>query len=398
MTSEKKKAPHPDVIKFNQRLTQQQRAANQSLCIWNGSDNDLCNNSIIKAHSIQRSKMETYIAEKGMVYTLKMQLSNDNPSDRPHSSFIKEGIGSFSVFKGFCGQHDKAIFAPIEDEAFTATEHQMTTYAYRSAAKELHTKLESNIKIQLNIDTAKAQLEAMGISDQPLPPHIQGTIPLMRSGIMDAPDYLMKAWLAQDNLDNLRFKAENDKLTTQELRAVCDHIQYSWEGIDTLALEHSYFSFDAEYPIVCCSTFIPYYDFEGKKIITSEQTVNLTQKLQDDFADFPNVFFNLFPEGDKTHVIFSYFKNNQAFKDSVQKLLSYDDQKIKSLLSSFLINYVENAAYKISYIEQAFSESERQAITDIFISNIFTIGSYKLMPINLFKDITIQDDIAEIES
>ena len=93
MTSEKKKTIHPDVIKFNQHLTQQQRAANQSLCIWNGSDNDPCNNSIIKAHSIQRGKMEKYIAEKGMVYTLKMQLSNDNPFDLPHSSFIKEGIG-----------------------------------------------------------------------------------------------------------------------------------------------------------------------------------------------------------------------------------------------------------------------------------------------------------------
>lgn len=398
MTSEKKKAPHPDVIKFNQHLTQQQRAANQSLCIWNGSDNDPCNNSIIKAHSIQRGKMETYIAEKGMVYTLKIQLSNDNPSDRPHSNFIKEGIGSFSVFKGFCGKHDKRIFAPIEDEAFTATEHQMTTYAYRSAAKELHTKLESNIKIQLNIDTVKAKLEAMRIPDEPLPSHIKGTMPAIRSGIITPPDFLINAWLAQDDLDNLRLKDQNDKLTTQELRAVCDHIQHYWEGTGILALEHSYFSFDTEYPIVCCSTFIPYFDFEGQQIITTEQTVNLTQQLKDDFADFPNVFFNLFPEGNKTHVIFSYFKNNQAFKASVQKLQSYDDKKIKLLLSSFLINYVENAAYRISYIDQAFSESERKVITEIFISNVFSVDTYSTKPINLFKDIVIQDDVVESES
>lgn len=397
MTLRKKKAPHPDIIAFNELLTKQQRIANQKLCIWNESKDDLCD-SIIKAHSIQRRKMEVYISESGMVYTLKMQLSNDNPSDLPHSSFIKEGIGSFSVFKGFCGKHDKRIFSPIEDEAFIATEHQMTTYAYRAAAKALHTELESNIKTQLNIDTAKAKLKAMGIPDEPLPLHIKSTIPAIRSGIMDVPAFLKEAFVAQDDLDNLRLKDKNDKLNTQELRAVCDHIQHSWEGIGTLALEHSYFSFDTEYPIVCCSTFIPYFDFEGQQIITTKQTLNLTSQLKNDFADFPNVFFNLFPENGKTHVIFSYFKNNQTFQDSVHKLLSHDDQKIKSLLSSFLINYVENAAYKISYIDQVFSESERKAITDIFISNILNVGTYSTESINLFKDIITQTDIAETEN
>ena len=97
-------------------------------------------------------------------------------------------------------------------------------------------------------------------------------------------------------------------------------------------------------------------------------------------------------------MIFSYFKNNQAFKDSIHKLLSYEDQKIKLLLSSFLINYVENAAYKISYIDQMFSESEHKAITDIFMSNILMSGSYNTTPINLFKGITPQAGVAETES
>lgn len=395
MNSEKKKAPHPDVIKFNELLTQRQRVANQSLCIWNESKDDPCN-SIIKAHSIQRSKMNMHIAENGMVYTLKMQLSNEDPSELPHSSFKKEGIGSFSVFKGFCGKHDKAIFKPIEDEPFSATEYQMTTYAYRAAAKELHAELESNIKNELNIDIAKDRLVAMGIADSPNPPHIQMSIPLIRSGAIEVPDFLKDAFLAQDNLDYLRLKVENDNINIQELRTVCDHIQSSWEQKETLALEHIYFSFDTEYPIVCCSTFIPYFNFEGKKIIPAEQVLKLTQQIHDDFEDFPNVFFNLFPEGGKTHVIFSYFKNNQAFKDSVHNLLSYDDQKIKSLLSSFLINYVENAAYKISYIDQAFLASEHKVITDIFINNIFNVGTYSTKSINLFKDIITQTDVAEI--
>ncbi len=64
----------------------------------------------------------------------------------------------------------------------------------------------------------------------------------------------------------------------------------------------------------------------------------------------------MFPEDGKVHVIFSYFKNNQVFKASVQKLLSYDDQKIKLLLSSFLI------------------------------SNILNVGTYSIESISLFKD------------
>ncbi|MEN8506290.1 MULTISPECIES: hypothetical protein [Paraburkholderia] len=101
--------------------------------------------------------------------------------------FKLEGIKKFSIFSGLCGGHDKAIFQPIEDVAFTATAKQKYIYAYRAAAKELHSNLESKRLCEVQLG------DKLGIDD--FPAHFQATLPLILKGLMEVPPFMKEAML-----------------------------------------------------------------------------------------------------------------------------------------------------------------------------------------------------------
>ncbi|MDF6002615.1 hypothetical protein P4050_35515 [Pseudomonas aeruginosa] len=137
---------NPEQIEFNKLLGQNQREAGIKACLRVGDEQLKCSGKIIHAHSIQRGKILESIADvsgenEGKIYHLGFAPAEDMQSMQPE--FKLQGIKKFSTFTGFCGGHDKAIFQPIEDVAFSATTKQLNIYAYRAAAKELHSTLES---------------------------------------------------------------------------------------------------------------------------------------------------------------------------------------------------------------------------------------------------------------
>jgi hypothetical protein len=54
--------------------------------------------------------------------------------------FEQVSIESASVFPGFCSNHDKTLFEPIEDHDWTDTDQQRLLIYYRSLCKELYSK------------------------------------------------------------------------------------------------------------------------------------------------------------------------------------------------------------------------------------------------------------------
>jgi len=97
-----------------------------------------------------------------------------------------------------------------------------------------------------------------------------------------------------------------------------------------------------------------------------------------------NVLLNIFPENSGTHVIFTFSKGNQGFKDAIGRLLNLDDGLIRIGLSNILLNYSENTAFGPKYIEENFSENQISAIKDIFSSTVFDPRAFKASNINLF--------------
>ncbi len=99
---------------------------------------DQCD-SIISAHSIQKSRQLEHISEKGHI----VQLSAD------YSILVKAngriaakevGIRSASTFSGFCRKHDNELFRPIDDSYLEPNDEQIFLYAYRCLCREYFIK------------------------------------------------------------------------------------------------------------------------------------------------------------------------------------------------------------------------------------------------------------------
>jgi hypothetical protein len=55
------------------------------------------------------------------------------------------GVHDASTFRGFCGKHDQALFAPVEKQPFVGTKEQVALLTFRSVAREVW---EKRVKIR----------------------------------------------------------------------------------------------------------------------------------------------------------------------------------------------------------------------------------------------------------
>ena len=119
-------------------------------------------NEIISAHSIQRKRQLSLIAENGLVY----RLSADFSTLRKHDGWPqqkKTGIRRASTFAGFCKHHDNELFKRIDNYPLEPDKHQIALYAYRSLCREYFvkenaTRLIENIRQHPELDDDKQAL------------------------------------------------------------------------------------------------------------------------------------------------------------------------------------------------------------------------------------------------
>lgn len=365
-----------DQIKFNKTLGQIQRKAGVKGCLRGGDEQAGCSGKIVQAHSIQRGKILSSIAEgsSGEVYYLGLAPAEDMASMVPELK--REGIKKFSTFGGFCGEHDKAIFQPIEDVAFTATVKQKDIYAYRAAAKELHTNLESKKLCEVQLG------DKLDVDD--FPPHFQLTLPAILRGELDVPPFIKEAMLQGEANHRIRTRHKQCEHNIAELRQICDDLTDAIDNGTPSDFQHIYHSFDGACPIACCTSFIPYFDHDGNPIISKQDEQRLALSRATSCLEMQNVLLNIFPEAGRTHVIFTFSKGNQGFKDAIERLLTLDDSRLRIGLSNILLNYAENSAFGPKYIEENFSPDQITAITETFSSTVFDPRAFQKGSINLF--------------
>lgn len=370
---------NPDQIEFNKILGQTQKEASIKACL-RVSDNKLkCSGKIIHAHSIQRGKILESIADaggedEGRIYHLGFVPAEDMQSMRP--DFKLQGIKKFSTFTGFCAGHDKAIFQPIEDMAFSATTKQLNIYAYRAAAKELHSNLESKNFCEVLLG------DKLNVDD--FPQHFQMTLPMIKAGEISVPDFILEGMLQGEKNHQIRVRHMQCGHSISELQKICDDLTDAIEGEESLEFEHVYHALDGAFLIACSASFIPYFDHDGNRIISEQEQQRMARSSAASNAEMKNVMLNVFPEGGKTHVIFTFSKGNQNFKASIERLLKLEDEALKIGLSSIVLNYVENSAYGPKYINDNFSPEQIKNIAEVFAVSAFDKSRFQRSGINLF--------------
>lgn len=370
---------NPDQIEFNKLLGQNQKDASVKACLRGGDKQLDCSGKIIHSHAIQRGKILASIADgggesEGKVYHLGFAPAEDMQSMQPE--FKLQGIKKFSTFTGFCGGHDKAIFQPIEDVAFTATAKQQDIYAYRAAAKELHSTLESKKFCEVFLG------EKLNVDD--FPPHFQMTLPAIKRGEMVLPDFILEGMLQGEKNHEIRTKHMQCGHSISELQQICDDLTDAIEREEPSEFEHIYHALDGACLVACCASFIPYFDHDGNRIISRQEEQRMAQSSAASRADMKNVMLNVFPEDGQTHIIFTFSKGNPSFKASIERLLKLEDEALKIGLSNIVLNYVENSAYGPKYINENFSSEQIASIAESFAVSAIDRSKFRKSNINLF--------------
>ncbi|WOL30254.1 hypothetical protein [Pseudomonas fragi] len=374
---------NPDQIEFNKLLGQNQKDASIKACLRGGDGQLDCSGKIIHAHSIQRGKILASISDgggesEGKVYHLGFAPAEDMQSMQPE--FKLQGIKKFSTFTGFCGGHDKAIFQPIEDVAFTATAKQQDIYAYRAAAKELHSTLESKKLCEVLLG------DKLNVDD--FPPHFQMTLPAIKRGEMVVPDFILEGMLQGEKNHEIRTKHMQCGHSISELQQICDDLTDAIEREEPSEFEHIYHALDGACLVACCASFIPYFDHDGNRIISRQEEQRMAQSSAASRADMKNVMLNVFPEDGQTHIIFTFSKGNPSFKASIERLLKLEDEALKIGLSNIVLNYVENSAYGPKYINENFSSEQIASIAESFAVSAIDRSKFRKSNINLFVNPT----------
>lgn len=122
-------------IIFNRLFHELYKKCRFKECIF--PEKSACSKKPIKAHSIQKSKILSHIADEGMV------ISGDIQKTLFTGKFELVGINSASTFFGFCDHHDTTIFAKIENNDYKGSQEQNFLHAYRACALEYVKKKEA---------------------------------------------------------------------------------------------------------------------------------------------------------------------------------------------------------------------------------------------------------------
>jgi hypothetical protein len=123
----------PHLWSFTER---HQRFFKAKECMANRSHSP-CGGRIVRAHIIPRSQLRK-IARSGRIVAVPTSLPALMRMQRTEFEAAEIGIGEFSTLNCFCANHDKTLFAPIEDAPLTFSPEQLALLHYRALAAELY--------------------------------------------------------------------------------------------------------------------------------------------------------------------------------------------------------------------------------------------------------------------
>lgn len=303
-------------IDFSKNFGEMKKQCRIKHCLWN----DSCSDNIVSAHSIQENGILSKIADNGKIFMFKYYIDEKNEF---HTVFEEEGKNKFSTFMGFCGIHDKEIFAPIEDKAFITSDEQFYLFAFRAISREYHINIEKSLMDEL----------------------------------------VKKKAIEKGNYDFNKYEIEkaieNTKVNLKKFKEIFNFMKMNIENKSFQGLKTRYIEYDKEYLIASNCCFLIYFDFNKNLIFNDEEY----QKIQTGEIN-PLIMFNMFPKEGKTHILISYFSENTA-------LSFLEDVKITQQdISNLLVYNAENTAYSPPYIKENFSKDEIALLEYFFNSNL----------------------------
>ena len=312
-------------------------------------EKEKCSETVIKGHSIQKSRILEDIAHNGKVMSFSSRLSYDT------SDFAKIGIRKASTFFGFCNKHDTSIFSDIENKFYEERLEQDFLYAYRACAKQyMEQRFALCIHGKILTDVKKT------------PRNLQ-FIPTLLNEI-EFDKYLINILTTALN----RFHIELQK----------DSSERNYRIIETNIKKLPYRTLLAINSLINLDLKTPY-----EKIIYSGFQHKIIKPL----------FLNVFPQNSKTYILLSYFSGEQNEYERIFSLMdSFNNIDLEMFYSRVILlqclNFFISPVKWILLSKRVRKDIVSNLINNMIISlkpdirNYFKSSNFDLKPtINLFQ-------------
>lgn len=257
-----------------------------------------CKQPPIQSHSISKERVLGAVSEEGQV----MMPDRFSPLAK---KMVKVGIGQASTVKCFCGEHDQKIFAPIDNEDYIiGNKEQEFLFAFRAAAREFLVK-------EAAVRTCNHWRE---------PEYYGG-------------DRVAVAFIDELNEGQMLSIKDQDKT---RCIFVDTYQKQKFNVIRTICI-----ALDGWHPVAASSSFCIEVDSDG----------NLVNDVLESGYDteVKPCFLTVFPQGDKTYCLISYFNRDRKTYNFLNSISSKDNQEKGVIVSNILVGYAENLAIGPSF-------------------------------------------------
>lgn len=257
-----------------------------------------CKGQIIKAHTVSKSSSLKKIARDSHVYkTLPDVIDIHRANGRPSPKL--EGINDASTFTGFCQEHDRDLFSPIENKEFNWTDEQVFLVAYRAFCYEWHAK----------------------------------------NSVSDMEDFFKSLDAGRHPIEQARIQSEFDAFLTGTKAAVEDQKTYKTD-FDNMLLSKDYskikwigFEFDKPPSVMGAGGFCPLQDFAGNRL----------QDLTDLSVISQPVYYSSFSSGNRGIFCFAWIDGyGDACNKFTNSFLEIEDENKPDEIVALLFDHSEN--------------------------------------------------------
>lgn len=237
--------------------------------------------------------------------------------------FEKRGRKAATTFRGFCTFHDNALFKPIEESPYSGDSQQNFLMAYRAFCLEYFKKLRTR---NLLINT-----------------------------IENKPDVSYRTYFIEVVIGTA--------ISLSEFEA--DLIIFNNSIVNKMytTIRSAYCYLDEEIKIAACSTLALEYDLNGNKL----------QALSDS-SPLKKLFLNIFPQNNRTHIIFSWLMSSDhtylPFKKQIENLTR---EQIIYLINNILPTYIENVTINPK-LWAKLPDSYRKNYMSRFVTGILSVN------------------------
>ncbi|TVY09066.1 YecA family protein [Paenibacillus cremeus] len=250
-----------------------------------------CQGAIKKAHALQNNRILSKIDVGNHVLVAKQKVDINGVT----MLMERESRNKATTFTGFCDKHDTEVFLDIERGDYTGTQKQNFLFAYRAFAQQFH---KTQVAMATHRQLAHERPSLLRESEE--------FVMLYRNRQLEVKDM-------------------------DEYKAIFDEalLHDKYETIETLNFE-----LPTECKFAICAAFALERDVLGHQL--NDVTSFEDERLK-------SVFITVFPAENKTHILFSWLKEEDGFFSKYkEQLIKLSHEQLQIYLNNLIPLYTEN--------------------------------------------------------